>query len=60
MARHEIVIHENTGALAATAPAIIADAGDYPNATLDIGMARYVEGELTPETLTIPIHLVVS
>ena len=33
-------------------------AGEYPNATLDIGMARYVEGELTPETLTIPIHLV--
>ena len=35
-------------------------AGDYPNATLDIGMARYVEGELTPETLTIPIHLTVE
>ena len=34
--------------------------GDYPNATLDIGMARYVEGELTPETLTIPIHLTVE
>ena len=35
-------------------------AGDYPDATLEIGMAHYVEGELVTETLTIPIHLVVN
>ena len=35
-------------------------AGDYPNATLDIGMAHYVEGELVTETLIVPIHLVVE
>ena len=35
-------------------------AGDYPDATLEIGMAHYVEGELVTESLTIPIHLVVE
>ena len=36
------------------------DAGDYPDATLEIGMAHYESGELVTETLTIPIHLVVN
>ena len=35
-------------------------AGDYPNATLDIGFAHDDAGELVAESLTIPIHLVVS
>ena len=35
-------------------------AGDYPDATLEIGMAHYVEGELVTETLIVPIHLVVN
>ena len=35
-------------------------AGDYPNATIQIGMAHYVEGELESETLAIPIHLTVE
>ena len=35
-------------------------AGDYPDATLEIGMAHYESGELVTETLTIPIHLVVN
>ena len=35
-------------------------AGDYPDATLEIGMAHYESGELVTETLTIPIHLVVE
>ena len=98
MARHEIVIHENTSAtreaapylgsyiaketlqMAAFADAVMAScqaidantlkiecdagdapaAGDYPDATLEIGMAHYVEGELVTETLIVPIHLVVN
>ena len=35
-------------------------AGDYPNATLDIGFAHDDAGELVAESLTIPIHLVVE
>ena len=35
-------------------------AGDYPNATLDIGFAHDDAGELVAESLTIPIHLVVG
>ena len=35
-------------------------AGDYPNATLDIGFAHDDAGELVAESLTIPIHLVVA
>ena len=35
-------------------------AGDYPNATLEIGMAHYESGELVTETLIVPIHLVVN
>ena len=35
-------------------------AGDYPNAVLEIGMARDDAGELVSEALTIPIHLVVE
>ena len=35
-------------------------AGDYPDATLEIGMAHYDSGELVTETLTVPIHLVVN
>ena len=35
-------------------------AGDYPDATLEIGMAHYESGELVPETLIVPIHLVVN
>ena len=35
-------------------------AGDYPNAVLEIGMARDDAGELVTEALTIPIHLVVN
>ena len=35
-------------------------AGDYPNATLDIGFAHDDGGELVAESLTIPIHLIVS
>ena len=36
------------------------DAGDYPDATLEIGMAHYDSGELVTETLIVPIHLVVE
>ena len=35
-------------------------AGDYPNAVLEIGMARDDAGELVTEALSIPIHLVVE
>ena len=35
-------------------------AGDYPNAVLEIGMARDDAGELVTEALSIPIHLVVN
>ena len=35
-------------------------AGDYPDATLEIGMAHYDSGELVTETLIVPIHLVVN
>ena len=35
-------------------------AGDYPDATLEIGMARDDAGELVTEALSIPIHLVVN
>ena len=35
-------------------------AGDYPNAVLEIGMARDDVGELVTEALSIPIHLVVN
>ena len=35
-------------------------AGDYPNATLSIGMAHDDAGELVTESLTIPVHLTVE
>ena len=35
-------------------------AGDYPNATLRIGMAHDDAGELVTESLTIPVHLTVE
>ena len=35
-------------------------AGDYPNAVIQVGMAKYVDDELVSETLTLPIHLVVG
>ena len=38
----------------------MAAAGDYPNATLSIGMAHDDAGELVTESLTIPVHLTVN
>ena len=43
-----------------SAPEAAPAAGDYPNATLDIGFAHDDAGELVAESLTIPIHLVVE
>ena len=52
-------------ATSATAMSITSDgaevaAGDYPNAVIQVGMAKYVDDELVSETLTLPIHLVVG
>ena len=52
-------------ARSATAMTITSDgaevaAGDYPNAVIQVGMAKYVDDELVSETLTLPIHLVVG
>ena len=49
-------------ATSATAMTITSDgaevpAGDYPNAAIQLGMAKYVDEELVSETLILPIHL---
>ncbi len=50
----------DTALTVTTSPESAPAAGDYPNATLDIGFAHDDAGELVAESLTIPIHLVVS
>ena len=50
----------DTALTVTTSPEAAPAAGDYPNATLDIGFAHDDAGELVAESLTIPIHLVVA
>ena len=50
----------DTALTVTTSPEAAPAAGDYPNATLDIGFAHDDAGELVAESLTIPIHLIVS
>ena len=57
------VVYDVAGDTALTVTGSTEDApaaGDYPNAVLEIGMARDDAGELVTESLTIPIHLVVN
>ena len=57
------VVYDVAGDAALTVTGSTEDApaaGDYPNAVLEIGMARDDAGELVTEALSIPIHLVVN
>ena len=57
------VVYDVASDTALTVPGSTEDApaaGDYPNAVLEIGMARDDAGELVTEALSIPIHLIVS
>ena len=50
----------DTALTVTTSPESAPAAGDYPNATLDIGFAHDDAGELVAESLTIPVHLTVE